>query len=359
MRILIDETLALKHQGGMGVYVETLKKLLVKKDRNNEYVFITNPTLFDQKNVFTKIKSLISEYLWYQTSFIEKIQKHDPDIVYSPNPPAPLLTTRKLILTIPDMAFFVSDHINFFVKYFLFLNYYLSAHKATKIITFSKYSKWDISKLLHVNTNKIYVLPLAASKEYRPKTKMNTDVLKRFKIKKDYIICISGTFLPRKNTNDLIKAFKRLDDSIKKNLNLVLVGKSNGEHYENAKRLVKDLNINEQVIFTGYISDPDKIKLIQSSKIYVCPSLYEGFGLPPLEAMQCGIPTIVYNKTSLPEIVGDSGILVENDKQLSKAIIEIISDQIIYNKLKKKGVSRAKLFSWDHTINKFLEIIKS
>ena len=362
MKIAIDYSLAENHSGGMSVFIKNLTEHLNKKNVQHKYLLINNPIKFNKESTIKKLLSAIHGHLWYQLKFTRVFKKSGADILYSPNPPIPFVFNKPIILTIPDMAFYLSDNISFFSKAYLFILYFLSAHKASIITTFSENSKKDIVGILKVDPHKIIITPLAASKIFKivNNTAKQKKVLRKYFIKKPYILSTPGAFLPRKNIKDLIIAFDNLPKEIQKQLQLVLVGDTRSSNAESLHKLVKKLKLSEKIIFTGYLRHKDHlIYIYNGAKIFAFPSLYEGFGLPPLEAMQCGIPTIVYNKSSLPEVVGSAAIKVSNSKQLSKAIVDIFCDKHLQIKLAKDGIRKSKCFSWSKTATMYVKIFNS
>jgi len=359
MKIAIDYTLATGHIGGMGVLVKNLSKYLKNLNSENKYVLVSNPNGFNKKNIYTKIASVFKQHLWYQIGILKDLKTLKADVLYLPNPPVPLLCSNRVVLTIPDMAFYY-DKINPLIKTYLFIIYFLSAKKASKIITVSKYSKNDIIKILKVDTDKVAVIPLAIEDEFYDKKIKSDEIdktLKKFHITKPYILCDPGSFVPRKNVKALIDAFSDLPPS--RNLSLVLVGNNNDHDYKKMYNYVQNLEMVTKVVFTGYVSTVEKVHLYKRAKIHAYPSLYEGFGLPPLQAMAMGIPSIVFSKTSLPEVVGGAGIKVNNSKELTEAITKLTNNKKFYNGFMTKGLERAKKFSWQITANKFESTINS
>jgi glycosyltransferase involved in cell wall biosynthesis len=363
MRIAIDYTLAKKHIGGMGVFVRNTIGELMKNDKENTYILIENPIKFDDRNLFTKLKSVIDEHIWYQTDIVSKLQNANIDIYYSPNPPVPFFLKKPLILTIADMAFYYEKNMPFFVKKYLYFNYLLAAKKAKKITTFSEFSKKDICKILKVKPSKVIVIPLAASDNFVPSEDIKSikKTLGKFSIKKDFILCAPGTFSARKNVSDLVLSVSNLPNKYKQNIQIVLVGKNSGSGFEDLKKYVDELKMADKVIFTGYIKpeSTDLINIYTAAKLFVYPSLYEGFGLPPIEAMKMLTPVIVYNRTSLPEVVKDAGIIVNNHMELTNAITRLLKNRKLCQKLVRSGKKRASNYSWMSSAEMFRKLISS
>ena len=178
----------------------------------------------------------------------------------------------------------------------------------------------------------------------------------RYKINRDYILFV-GTLEPRKNITNIIRAYNMLPHHLKYNHLLVICGKK-GWYYEEIFRTVEELNLEDNVIFTGYVPDKDVPLLMNGAKVFVYPSFYEGFGLPPLEAMACGTPVISSNVSSIPEVVGNAGILVNpnNVEELSDAIVRVVSNEELRAQLSEKGLRQANKFSWRATVEKTVEV---
>lgn len=361
MKIGLDYSLAETHKGGMGVFVRNIYKELKSSDKNDKFLIFSNPNKFQTKNIFTKIISVFEEHLWYQTKFLYLLNKEKVDLLYSPNPPVPLFFAKPIILTIPDMAFYYEDKIPYIIKKYLLIEYHLAAKKAKRITTFSEHSKKDIQKILKIIPDKISVIPLAASNKFKKNKdkKSITNTLLKYHITKPFILCTPGSFLPRKNVGDLILAVSNLSKYLRNNLQIVLVGKDQGIDYENINKYIEDKGRTKHVIFTGYIEpeSQDLINIYSAAKIFAYPSLYEGFGLPPLEAMKIGIPVIVYNKTSLPEVVGDAGLIVNNHRELTLAITRLLKNKKLCDRLGSEGIVKSKKFSWKTSAIKFERLI--
>ena len=195
---------------------------------------------------------------------------------------------------------------------------------------------------------------------YQCKDQMKiVDIVGRYKIEGDYIIYI-GTLQPRKNLIRLIEAFKNID-----NLKLVIVGKTTGLGrqgwmYEEILKAPKKYGIEEKVIFTGFASTEDLPYLLAGSRAFILVSLYEGFGIPVVEAMACGTPVIVSNVSSLPEAAGSAGLLInpESVEQITQAIRTIAFDSKLRAKKSKEGLKQAKKFSWPKMAKLVLKVFK-
>lgn len=235
-----------------------------------------------------------------------------------------------------------------------------SCRLADIIITISDFSKSEILKYLNIEEKKIHVVPCGVDFEkFHCESVPNRVIAVRetYGIPSNYFLYL-GTLEPRKNIPAIVEAYKILTNRLKEETpSLVIAGKK-GWDYEAIFSLVKQYQLEEKVIFTGYITEEDKQSLLKGALAFVFPSLYEGFGLPPLEAMACGTPVIVSNRASLPEVVGNAGILIdpENQEQLAEAMEKILSDTDYRDELSQKGIAQAQKFSWKETARRLWEV---
>jgi glycosyltransferase involved in cell wall biosynthesis len=236
------------------------------------------------------------------------------------------------------------------------------------IIVSSKATQNDLYNVLKIDPSQAPVIYLAASSSFFPchdSLLIQSTLQKYFIPENPYILSLSNQE-PRKNTGHLIHCFAKLINEEKiKDLNLVLAGPK-GWGTDPLTRVVSSYAcLKDRVIFTGFIEDKDLSPLYTGALAFVYPSLYEGFGLPPLEAMQCGTPVITSNTSSLPEVVGDAGIMVDpkDEDLLCQKMLELYHDQSLRNKLASKAIDRAKLFSWkrcaDETISAYKKALDS
>jgi len=221
--------------------------------------------------------------------------------------------------------------------------------KADHIITISEFSKQEIIRLTGYSDEKISVIyPGVNPAHYFPKR--DRSILSHYAITDhDYVIMYLGSEEPRKNIALILKSIHELKKTLPNVKFLKVGGAQMGGDRRSLLALIKDLHLENEVIFTDQVAESDLPKYYNAADLFVFPSFYEGFGLPPLEAMACGCPVIVADTTSLPEVVGDAGILVNPDdiKGLTKQMFRVLSDKSVSGVLIKKGVMRAKLFSWD------------
>lgn len=231
------------------------------------------------------------------------------------------------------------------------------------IITVSNFSKEDIMREFDYPGEKIFVTHLAPEDIYKPKDKRFSKGLinKLYGIENDYILYIGG-FSPRKNIIGLIEAFSKLVLKHKKDIKLVIAGKK-GLSYERYRNRAESLGILDKVLFPGFIPIEHLPFLYSAAELFVYPSFYEGFGLPPVEAMACGTPVIASNTTSIPEIVGNNALLINpwDTEELFQAMLKTLEDSSLRESLITKGFIRSSELSWDktalHTLKAYNKII--
>jgi glycosyltransferase involved in cell wall biosynthesis len=232
------------------------------------------------------------------------------------------------------------------------------------VIAISNSTKEDIVRHYPFASKKVVVTPLAYDKRQFNQNISPNDVRRvrnRYAIVDDYILFLS-TLKPSKNVEGLIEAFGLVKSKYQiSNIKLVIAGKK-GWLYESIFEEVKALGLTKEVIFTDFVPEADKAPLIAGAKVFVLPSFWEGFGLDVLNAMACGVPVVVSNKGSLPEVVGEAGVKVnpENTREIAEGLAKVLSaSQIEYNMLVKKGLAQARKFSWEDTARKTIRILES
>jgi len=375
MRIGIDVRSMTSDMSGIGKFLNGILCSLLEIDKHNQYIFYYCDGRVEDKfkkntNIkFRKIKLVFKKrfghslikVLWEQVQFPFVASQDHLDILFSPYFDFPLIYNKKFIVTIHDISIllFPENHsAKFRIYYYNLLKYIVK--KAKKIITVSNNSKKDICNYLDVPEEKIEVIYGAVNEYFCSKSdyESSQNIQKKYGIKNKFIL-YPGGMAARKNLEVLMKAFSRLQDNIEEKYDLVLTGKKN-IITNRLINLAQELGVKKNVIFTGYISEKNLSSLYRSAVLMVYPSLYEGFGFPLLEAMIYGTPIISSNSSSLPEVVGDAAILVDTQdyNQLSNAIIETLGNETLKNELSKKGIVRAKKFSWNKSAKKFLSVLE-
>ena len=237
-----------------------------------------------------------------------------------------------------------------------------SAQRASQIITLSNHTRADIIDTYNINPAKVTAIPLAAPAHFAPVTdgKELQRVRQTYSIHGPYMLCV-GSIQPRKNLARLLHAYSllRRDGPEVKLPKLVVAGK-NAWLFQETLRTIEQLGLKDSVIMTGYVPEADLPALYSGAVCFVYPSYFEGFGLPPLEAMKCGAPVLVGNQTSIPEVVGDAAMLFDpfDVDDISAKIKNVIGDNRLRATLAARGLERARLFDWLQTARDTLEVYK-
>lgn len=272
---------------------------------------------------------------------------------------APLVSPCRTVVTVHDVSF------RLFPKFFslrdrlLFVTVFRwSLHKASAVITVSYAARNDILRFYPFLSGKVFVTYEAASDYFAPVCENDKVevVLSQYGICRPFILAV-GNLQPRKNLGRLIEAYRLLSRVMENPPALVLVGKP-GYGYSNLIAQCNDLRSSGQLIMTGYVPLDDLRVLYSAASLFVYPSLYEGFGLPVLEAMACGTPVVTSNISALPEIADDAAILVDptDVRDIARAMEAVLSNEALAKELSKRGLRRAREFSWERTARETREI---
>lgn len=231
-----------------------------------------------------------------------------------------------------------------------------SVKRSNRILTDSEFSKREIVELLSVPEHKVSVVLCAPS--LTSDVASLADLKQKYKITHPYVLYV-GTIEPRKNLSRLVNAFAQLKERENLSHQLVLAGGKGWEN-EDIYQMVDKMFHNGEVLFTGYVTNAEKNALYQNAELFVFPSLYEGFGIPPLEAMTFGCPVVSSNAASLPEVVGDAAELVNpmNTESIAKGMWKVLSNNLYRAELVRKGYKQAKKFNWDDSAKKLVQICR-
>lgn len=338
-----------------------------KPYQDNLIVYLKNRPLFDlpkERSNF-RYKIIPGRGLWILTKLTPYLF-NNPDrlnVLFSPSHYMPPILTIPGICSIMDLGYLKFS--GQFKKRTLWqLKYWsaISIFVSKQVLTISESSRQDIVRHYPFASKKITVTHLGVD-ENKTKIKISNNLVRqiksRYSIVGDYILYL-GTLKPSKNIKGLIKAFSKIVRH-RSNIKLVIAGKK-GWMYEDIFNLVKSLKLEGKIIFTGFFPEKDKLTLISASNVFALPSFWEGFGLDVLNSMACGVPVVVSNVGSLPEIVKDAGIMVDpNDiDSIENGINRVLNmNKLEYNRLVQKGILRARKFSWEECSKKTLEIIKN
>ncbi len=362
MRIAIDIRSAGGEKAGKGWYTFQIVQNLLKLDKKNKYILYTQSKIAGFDHFENAELKVINKKKWLWHLFVLRdLKKEGIDIFFAPSSyiiPTFLPKSIKSIITVHDLVAFLfpsTHNKKALILEKLFLK--RAAKKATHITTVSENTKNDLLETCKIDEDKVDVVYCSASDDYKPLEKESLEgFIKKTNLPSKFFIALS-TISPRKNYLKLLKAFKIVQKS-HKDWHLIIVGKK-GWQYEEIYQYVKENYLRKNVHFLNYLSKKSIIKLLNLARGMVFPSLYEGFGIPPLEAMKSGCPVIVSNSSSLPEVVGSSAIRINphDEEEIARAMITLIKDDDLCEELRTKGFAQAKKFSWEASAKKMLEII--
>ena len=372
MRIGIDYTAAVQQRAGIGRYTRGLVRALAEVDRGNEYVLFAavsgrQPAEMDWPQNFRMRKVPLSDHtvaiLWHRLRLPLPIEAligvidifHSPDFVLPP-------TRAGTILTVHDLSFLRHPECaDPNLRAYLNKAVPRSVHRADVVLADSQNTKDDLVELLGVNPDKVEVVYPGVEGCFRP---IEDEVLlegvrRRYNLPSRFILSL-GTLEPRKNFARLIEAFANLQSAICNLQHLVIAG-GEGWMYEPIYAKVKELGLGDSVLFLGFVPDEDLPALYNLADLFVYPSLYEGFGLPPLEAMACGVPVVASTRPSLPEVLGQAALLVDplDVEGLAAAMERALEDEGLRETMVKRGLERAKGLTWRKAARRLLGIYES
>lgn len=286
----------------------------------------------------------------------------DSDVTHFFNYIVPPFVHGKKVVTVHDMVYKAfPETVRGRTRLMLETGLKKSMKRADIIVTDSEFSKREIIKYFPEHSGKIRVVPCGVDcRRFRPCANPETiaEVKKSLDIDGEYFLYV-GTIEPRKNLVRLIRAYKVFTKHIKNPPKLVLAG-AKGWLCDDIYALVRKLGIENQVIFTKYVPSEDMTPLICGAMAFVFPSLYEGFGMPPLEAMACGVPVLTSGEASLPEVVGDCAVICDaySVKSIAKGLYRLYKNPDLRKELSRRGHERAGLFTWENSAKKLHAIYR-
>lgn len=354
-----------KKKTGTEYYSFNLIKNIIKLDEKNEYIlYFPTPLSGDFQNLPKNFKSKVMYFprFWTQIRLSWEMFCHSPDLLFIPAHTIPIVHPKKVIVTCHDVGFrsYPSSYSKFQLWHLEFTTGQ-AVRWAKKIIAVSESTKHDLINIYKAKPQQIKVIYNGFSNEiFHPiedKDKIN-EILQKYNFPEKYILFV-GRLEERKNIPKLISAFDILKKKRGIPHKLVLVGKK-GYKFEQIIDTIKKLKITSEVILTGYISEQDLPYIFSKADLFIFPSLYEGFGIPILEAFACGCPVATSNVSSMPEVAGKAAILFNPQKkeEIAQAIYKIISDNNLRDNLIKKGFYQIKKFSWRKCAQETLEVLE-
>jgi glycosyltransferase involved in cell wall biosynthesis len=365
VRIAIDARKL--HDFGIGTYVQNLLRQLARLDAESEYVLFCRAD--DREalsglgpNFRPVVESAEPYSVMEQINIPMRLARERINLFHSPHYVLPPLTPCKSVVTIHDCIHlmfpqYLPNRLAYgYARTFL----WWAAHGSGQIITVSEASKRDILRYFKIPEQKIHVIHNGLDDRFRqapPDAEVHR-VRERFQLQEQFVL-YAGNVKPHKNVERLIEAFHHLHTTGFDHLKLLVIG-NDISRYATLRRAIHTHNLHKYVRVLGFVPDQTLQILYRLASVFVFPSLYEGFGLPPLEAMACGTPVVTSNASSLPEVVGDAAVLVDpyDARSIAEGIRRVLVDDALRADLARRGVARAQSFSWEEAARRVHQIYR-
>ncbi len=367
MRITIDYTSAVRQNAGIGRYTRNLVAALADADRINEYTMFCAgegppparwPANFRVRE--TRVSPRALAIGWHKLHLPITVERlsGESDVFHSPDYTLPPLKTAHGVVTIHDLSFLkVPECADPGLRDYLTANVPQAVKRASRILVDSKNTKQDVIELLHVPADKVSVIPAGVESRFRPTRDLEefARVRNRYRLPEFFVLFV-GTIEPRKNLSRLIAAYSDFRRQTGLPHQLVISG-SKGWLYNDIFEQVTRDGLTEDVLFPGFVDDDDLPILYTLADLFVFPSLYEGFGLPPLEAMACGTPVIASDNSSLPEVLGQAALFVpaEDTTAIADAMARVLGDANLRTRLADLGRAQAARFTWSSAAHELID----
>jgi glycosyltransferase involved in cell wall biosynthesis len=350
---------------GIGTYVRNLLRYLARIDKNTEYVLFCRAddcaTIEESGENFRAVPELARQYsIKEQLRIPLDLRREKIDLFHAPHYVLPALIPCKAVVTIHDCI-----HLRFpqylpsrFGYAYARTSMWIATHRSTRVLTVSEASKRDILKYFHVPQHKIDVIYNGIDERFgeTPSPDEVLRVRERYQLNDPFVL-YAGNIKPHKNLERLIEAFHLLRRNGHDTVKLLIIGDEISK-YATLRRAVHKYKLHKHVRFFGFVPDKTLAVLYRLARVFVFPSLYEGFGLPPLEAMASGTPVITSNVSSLPEVVGDAALLIDpyEPAAIAQAMHRVLTEPSLREDLRRRGLLRVKDFSWERSIRRVHEI---
>jgi glycosyltransferase involved in cell wall biosynthesis len=367
MRIAID--IRKINEFGVGTYIWNLVRNLAAIDRQNEYLLIGSHRVVHELGPlpanFKQLYQPQEDTFWrYHITVPFALRRENVDVLHVPHHEAPLFNPSKLVVTIHDCVhlLFPQEDSSKFRNYRSYLHTKRVVESARHVLAVSKSTKEDLINIFGLPESKISVVYNALDERFAitHTPEERRQVLERYQLKDPFVL-YSGKIRPHKNLHRLIEAFAVLkselsEDDRYRNLKLIIIGDELSKHQYLRLTVIRS-GAQQDVRFFGFVPYPILRVFYQSAVLFAFPSLYEGFGLPPLEAMANRTPVIASNTSSLPEVLDDAAVLVnpENVFDIARGMKLILFDDVLRQKLIQKGAEQVTKFSWKRAAEKVVE----
>lgn len=373
MRIGFDVTAAVRQRAGIGRWARGLLQGLAAIDQENDYLLFAagrtpppdglrpQPSKVRFRTLPFSERTLL--ILWFRLGIPLPVDLFTgpADVFHFPNYILPPLRRGKAVVTVHDLSFLLYPECHEEgLRAFLERVVPLSVAAADFVTVDSAHVKNEAICLLDIPPDRVEVVYGGVDARFQPvkNEAVLQAVRQRYRLHFPFVLHV-GVIEPRKNLVRLIEAYDRVRSALHLPHRLVLAG-GLGWLYEEVFQKVAELGLQDFVLFPGYVPEEDLPALYSLADLFVYPSLYEGFGFPPLEAMACGVPVVASNAASLPEVVGDAGLLVRptDIEQLADAIARALTDNALRAELRERGFKRARLFTWQAAAERALSIYR-
>ncbi len=360
MRIALDISLLARNRAGIGTYVAHLLTALVRVAPEHDYLLYTTHTLPEKDRAFFESQPCVRIIHCPSVLMGLRARWDQVDVFHGLNFKLRGWGRYGGVVTIYDLSLdrLPQPSRKLFGQWRSFLRTRRTAKKASRVVTISTHSAADIVELYGVPRERIAIVCPAASPDFYPVVEpaVQASVKARYGIRREAFVLSGGGTEPRKNIVGLVEAFGRTP-RLRERLNLVVVGGME-RGAEAISAAVRRHGLESAVIFPGHVPLEDLRALYSACALFVFPSLYEGFGMPVLEAMACGAPVVSSNASSLPEVAGDAALLVDplDVEGLAAAMTRVVEDAGLREDLRRRGALRVKAFSWEQSARDLLRV---
>jgi glycosyltransferase involved in cell wall biosynthesis len=353
------------HDFGIGTYIRNLLRQLAKLDRQTEFVVLCRPddreALSSLGTNFRAVPETAGNYsISEQIRIPLALRREGVTLFHAPHYVLPPLVRCRSVVTIHDCIHLMFPQYlpNRMALTYARASIALAARQSTRVMTVSESSKRDILRFVDVKPEKIDVIYNAFDERFgiEPLEEDVVRVRERYQLHDEFVL-YAGNVKPHKNLERLIDAFDLVRKRGLDRLKLVMIGDEISK-YAALRRAVHQHQLHKYVRFLGYLPEETLAVMYRLAGVFVFPSLYEGFGLPPLEAMASGTPVVTSNVSSLPEVAGDAAVLVDpySPQAIADGIYRVLTDESLRRSLRQKGLARAAQFSWEQSVRRVRQI---
>jgi glycosyltransferase involved in cell wall biosynthesis len=353
------------HDFGIGTYIRNILRELANIDQTTEYVLFSRPEdtaiASELGPNFRAVPTRSAHYsIAEQISIPIAVKRERLDLFHAPHYVLPALTPTRSVVTIHDAIhlMFPEYRSHRLGHAYAHTALWIAAHKSDRIFTVSEQSKRDILRFFKVPPDKIVVTPNAIDERFSvaPSEEQVVQTRERYQLSHAYLLYV-GNIKPHKNLERLIEAFHLVRVQGRPELELIIIGDEISK-LQSLRRAVHKYQLHRFVRFLGFVPDKTLAVLYRLASVFVFPSLYEGFGLPPLEAMASGTPVVTSNVSSLPEVVGDAAILVDpyHAEAIADGILQVLRSAHLRDDLRQRGFARVKAYSWLRSAQRVREV---